>query len=231
MNIFDIFKTPAAQPPQPAPESGAPTMVPVSSETIAPNGVVPNQGNTSPLDQFNKLWEDVPKPENNSSEVYTPLNPEDLSKALSKVDFSSAISQEHLQAIMQGGEGAANAFTQAMSAVAQRAMLQSTLINDKLTQQAIERAVKSTRATLPEMLREQTTQQHMAETNPVFNNPAVKPVIEATRSQLLQKYPNATSSEITKMTQDYILAMGQAFMPKPESNNSSETDWDKFLLR
>ncbi len=81
------------------------------------------------------------------------------------------------------------------------------------------------------MLRQQGAANHLKETNPIFNNPAVAPVVQATQQQLLQKFPNATQAEITKMTQDYILAMGQAFAPAPAASPEAETemDWEKFL--
>jgi hypothetical protein len=117
-----------------------------------------------------------------------------------------------------------------MQAVAQKAMVQATLVSSQLTKKAVEDAVAATRATLPDLLREQGAQNHMRETNPLFSNPAVKPVIEAARSQLLQKYPNATHSEITGMVNDYIRAMGTAFAPPaPSVAGANDVDWEAFM--
>jgi hypothetical protein len=65
----------------------------------------------------------------------------------------------------------------------------------------------------------------------LFSNPAIKPVIDATQAQLLQKYPDATQAELTKMTQEYIVAMGAAFNPQTPASDlpAGEEDWSKFV--
>ena len=79
------------------------------------------------------------------------------------------------------------------------------------------------------MLRTQSAANHLKDTNPIFSNPAIQPVIEATQQQLLSKFPNATPAEITAMTNNYILAMGEAFAPKPVTPVSKDTDWENFI--
>jgi len=110
-------------------------------------------------------------------------------------------------------------------------MVQSTMVNNKVTEQAVERALTAHKATLPDMLRSGLVSDHAKNSNPLFDNPAVKPVIEATQERLLQKFPNATPAEITEMTQRFIMAMGQEFTPKDVVNDNSagETDWDAFM--
>ena len=65
--------------------------------------------------------------------------------------------------------------------------------------------------------------------NPIFSNPAVAPIIEATTSQLQTKYPDASPAELTQMAQDYVLAMSQAFNPEtPPETPAGETDWSDW---
>jgi hypothetical protein len=241
--MFDIFRTaPAQTPAAPAPAPATPGNIPnlqapvtEQNNVTAPNGVVPAGGGSSainsPLAAFEKLWE--PNPNANNSDNAAPQNaltPELVQQVVSKVDFSGAISPEHLQAISAGGQGAQEAFSAAMSAVAQQVLTQSMLVNNKLTERAVQAAMESQQKQLPDLLRKQSIDHYAKDNNPLFNNPAIKPVIEATQYQLGQKFPNATPAEIAKMTGDYIQAMSSAFAPKPNlASNSNETDWSAFL--
>jgi len=118
-----------------------------------------------------------------------------------------------------------------MNAMVQKVMVQNTLVNEKLTAQAVAAAVKTHSANLPELLRQQAAVDHLKTSNPVFSHPAVKPVMEATQAQLLQKFPNATHAELTDMTQNFIIAMGESIAPKTTINDSSpnEIDWMAFM--
>jgi len=231
---------------QPAPGQiapGQPGNIPAPTVVADPNNptapvqqpvapVTPEVVDDSPLAEFSKLWEDDPKKEGDTPpEPPATLKAEDVQKIVAKTDFSQAITPEMLVAITAGGEDAAKAFATAMNAVAQQVMVQSTMVNNKLTEQAVEKALTAHKATLPDMLRSGLVSDHAKNSNPLFANPAIKPVIEATQSQLLAKFPNATPAEITDMTQRFVIAMGQEFAPKDVVNDNAfgETDWDKFM--
>jgi hypothetical protein len=108
-------------------------------------------------------------------------------------------------------------------------MVQATLVGNKLSEKQVAAAIEKQMAGLPDMLRAQGSTEHLRTTNPIFENPAVKPVVDATQAQLLQKFPNASNAEITKMTQDFILAMGESFAPPTPALAPGETNWDNFL--
>lgn len=176
---------------------------PVTLETpvTAPNGVVPAaEPNTvtpdAPLAQFATLWDTVPNTEDPSA-APTPLSAETLQKTMANVNFAEAIAPETMTAITAGGEDAQKAFSAAMNTIARQVMVQSTLVNNKLTEQAIASAAQKYEANLPALLRSQTASDHLKTTNPLFSNPAIKPVIGAVQAALLQKHPNATPAELT----------------------------------
>lgn len=240
-----MFTKPAAPEAAPAPQQvpaqpgNLPAEAPAASNpapNAEPNGVVPtaqpDEKNNSPLAQYEKLWEPNPTdPNAPAPSAPASLDPEAVQKAVSGADFSKVITAENLAAITAGGDDAAKAFTASMNAVAQQVLAQSTLVNNKMTEQAVKQALEQHSASLPEMLRSQAAADHLKTSNPIFSNPAVTPIIEATQTQLLQKYPNATAAELTKMTNEYILAMGKAFAPAPaaDPNAAVEADWDNFL--
>jgi hypothetical protein len=249
MSIFDTIKeavmpTPAPQQPAPVAAPGGQGNIPPQQQVVAePNNptapvqvapvepVVPAEPET-PLAQFEKLWEAVPVDPNATPDTPAPqLTAEAISKIVETADFSKTITPESLAAITAGGEGAAEAFTAAMNAVARQTMVQSTLVNSKLTEKAVIDALAKQEAALPALLRSQSASAHLIDTNPLFDNPAVKPIMEATRDQLLVKHPTATPAQITKMTEDYILAVSETFAPKAPVSTTAEgdTDWSEFL--
>ncbi len=244
MGMFDIFT-------QPAPTSAAP-VAPVPTAAVEPGMLPPTAGVTDPnnttippavaepvvakpitpelpLDQFKTLWDDIPTdPNAPAPDVPVVLKAEDIQKAVADANFTQAITPEQLTAIAAGGEEAQKAFGEAMNLVAQQVMVQATLVGSKITDNAVAKALETERSKLPQMLRDQATTAHLTDTNPIFDNPAIKPIIEQTKAQLLAKNPSATPAEITKMTQDFILAMGEAFSPPSPDLAPGETDWSKF---
>jgi len=229
-------------------QAAAPTQVPAApAQVAAPAGNIhdpatlaaqstlasemppaPAQGSAdTSLAPYEKLWDTIPKPEGQAAPAE--LTQEAVAAAVNKMNFADSISPEHLAAIAQGGEAAQQAFAQAMNGMARQVMTQATLVNNKLTERAVAAAEAKFSSSLPDMLRNQAASDHLKTSNPLFSNPAVKPIIEATQQQLLQKFPNATHAEITKMTQDYITAMGESFTPKPVvAPTAGEYDWTSF---
>ena len=252
MGIFDAFKSnpapqaPAQQPAQPATTPTEPGAIPNQSAPATQqtpvtdvNGVVPagqpapaEPKDDSPLAEFNTLWDTAPvDPNNPTPQEPAPLTADQVQKVVAKADFSKVITPENLTAIAAGGEDAQKAFAVAMNAVAQQVMVQSTMVNNKLTEKAVADALKKHTENLPAELRRQAAADHLKTSNPLFDNPAVKPVIAATQQKLLEKFPNATHEQITEMTQNYIVAMGEAFTPKAAvtDNGLGEQDWTNFL--
>lgn len=234
-NLFGGTPTPDAAPAQPAqPAPAQPGNLPPAAPadpTKVP-GTTPNDGTptNSPLDQFKDLWEPVKNEAGDQTPVE--LDAAKVSEAMSKADFSNVLNQENLSAIAQGGEPAMKAFQDSLNAVARQVMTQSTLISNKMIEQAVAKATKEQQAKLPDLLKRQSLKENLADSNPLFNNPAVKPVIEAVQSQLAAKYPNATTTELAKMATDFVTVMGEQFAPKKTEQNPKgvdQTDWSAFL--
>lgn len=250
MSMFNLFgnndKTPAI-PATPAPAQHTVQPTPTAAEpgnippTVDPNAppaapatpvaTVTAPVDNSPLAEFNTLWDDVPNKDGEPAPLVKPLDPAKLSEAVAKADFSTSISQENLAAIQAGGDEATQAHASSMNQVAQMVMNQSLLASNKMIEQAVDRVNKSWEDKLPEILRKQNLNESLASSDPIFKNPAIKPIMEATQVQLAAKYPNATVAELTTMTQDYIKAMGEAFSPKAVNPASPEADvdWDRFM--
>lgn len=246
MSMFDIFKSndaaPYVAPTEQAQAQPAPTTPPVAAEPgnippvdpaaqppagVPAVAVVPD----SPLAEFSKLWDTKPVDPNAPNTTPTPLDAAAVQQAVAKTDFSQVITPETLAAIVAGGEGAEAAFAQAINMSSQKVMADSINVNNKLMEKAIKDALAGQQVQMQEQIRQQAAANHLKDTNPLFNDPAVKPVIEAAQSALMRQFPSATPEELTTMTNNYIQTMGKAFAPAAVTNDNGAagTDWDKFM--
>ena len=253
-SLSDIFKTtpaPVAAPQQPA--TGSTPVVPgqpgnITDPTVVadpnnhtapvvdPNAVVANppdkQEEKSPLDEFKNLWETAPTDPNASKPTEAPqLTAAAVQEVVAKADFSSVITPENLAAITAGGEDATKAFAASMNAMAAKVMTDSIMVNHKLTEQAVAKVKKEHEASLPDLIKNNAATDHLRTANPLFTNPAIKPVADAIHLQLQTKNPDFTHEQLTDMTQQAIIAMGESFAPKDVTSTDSagDTDWTKFL--
>jgi len=236
-NLFNTAKP--AEPTTPAPAkpetlaNAEPSVTPVQTPGTAPNGVVPDNVNTpeSPLAQFEKLWETDPNAVASPEYAHEQLDPAKLQEVMGKVDLTKAITPEQLAAINAGGEGATQALLQTMNTVAQQSMMQSAVVTNKMVETAIAKTIASMEAKIPGMLKEQNLSNSLNEKNPIYSNPAVKPVIDAVKAQVAMKYPNATTAEHLKMAQDFVTAMGSSLNPVAPATPdvSAGDDFSQFL--
>lgn len=249
MSFTDIFKSkpdpapspapapanvdPAAQ-PTPTPSNKItelkPNVDPLVSPGTEPNGVVPNNPE-SPLDGYKELWNTDNTKEANKTFTPEPIDPAKLQEFMGKRDLTSTITPETIQAIRAGGDGATEALIKAINAASQQSVVQATVVANQLMNTNISKLETSLAERLPEVLKQYTVTNSLNESDAIYSNPAVQPVMQAAQAQLAHKFPNATPQELTTMTQKYIQAMGQAFNPDTPSTSevNKEDDWTAFL--
>jgi len=254
MSILDIFKTtpdpaPAASPVSPTPAAATPAQpgnlpaaAPASTPEgngVVPAGAIPAEGAMpegtpdSPLDAYKSLWDTPPTDPNTPPATPAALDPTKLAEIVNKADFSQNITPEMRSAIEAGGEGATAALMQALNGTAQQVMIQSTLASNKMIEQQVAAAVAKTQASLPEMVRTQTLNTNIIESNPVLSNPAIAPIVQAVQAQVALQNPNATPAELASLVQNTVTVMGEAMAPAPVTPGNPAlvggTDWEKFL--
>ena len=225
---------------QPQPQS-QPGNIPAAGGATNPNNpTVPatnadgTPATASPLDQFGDMWKPV---ENKGAgdPLFANVDPAKLMEAAKKTNFSALITKEQQAAIAQGGTAAQEAFMQSMNLVAQNVFAQSAMATTRIVDQALAKQQEQFKALLPSLVKQHTLSDNLRSENPVFNHPSVAPLIHAMETQLAAKHPNATASELTKLAQEYVLSVGQAFNPTAgkettaASSANSEPDWDLFL--
>lgn len=208
----------------------------------APNGVVPDNVNQNPadpnasqLDNFGNLWQ----PNDTTGQEPQPLinvDPKSLAEAASKTNFVKMISPEQLKAISEGGEGAMQAFAQAMNKVAQGVYAQSAFATTKIVEQAVAKAQERFTSEIPNHVKKLQVSESLRSENPALNHPAASPILGAIESQLTLKHPNASSAEITNMAKQYLEQFATA-INKPKAQKQAEQDnkanagmdWSTFL--
>lgn len=256
-NIMSMFAS-AAQPAAPATPTGVTPAAPATPATpgnipavptiaasgdtsgAAANGVVPAGTNTtdlskSPLDAFADFWKNDATNTAQAAPLFTATK-EQMMEAASKADFRSAIKPEQLQAIAQGGEGAVQAFADAMNVIAQQVYAQSAFASTKLIESAVQKNNQHILTNeLPTHIKRHAVGDSLRTNNEALNHPAVQPIAEALKQQLVVKFPNATTAELNQMASNYITGLAQAFAPAPAANTAAntgkpaDTDWNTFL--
>ena len=235
MSIFDMFKpqAPAPAPVTPANPGNLPeaSNIAVNADGTPAVAALPKEAE-SPLAEFKGLWETAPVDPNAPvpQAGYKAPTAEQIQAAVGKADFSKHFTPEQLAAVTNGGEGSQEALLALLNTVGQQSLAQSTMVSSQLSQKAMEAAIAAEVAKMPSMLRSASVTDHMKTSNPLFSNPAVKPIVDQTKAQLEIKYPNASNSEIANMTESFILAMGAEFAPKVTPvADKGDTDWDSFF--
>lgn len=260
MNIFDMFRkasTPdqgqatqgqqiqqqqqlnpsqAAKPGQPLPGTQA-------SATTAPNGTVPagtydqgqgqNQGQQSPADKFATVWDTTGvKADPEPTPVFQNIDPKKVLESAKQVDFSRVLTPEILSKITAGGQEAATAFAEALNGVAQNVYAQSAMASAKMVDTALEKQREQLTAQMPSMVKQLALQDSLKTANPLLNDPAVQPVVQALSQTLRMKHPDATVAEIQAQVNEYFGMLGERFQPKvaaDKSKTKAEDDWSKFF--
>ena len=226
----------AATPATPAPaaaklENQTPDTTPVETPNTAPNGVVPDNVNEAktPLDQYSDLWETKPTDKNSPAE-YKPeqLDPAKLQEVMGKAVLTGAITPELQARINAGGEDANTAMVEAMNNVAQQTMMQSTVVANKMMEQNSNKLMEAMLAKIPGLVKSQSVNNSLQETNPIFSSPAVAPVIDAVKAQMQIKHPNATTTELTTMAQNFVKAMSEQLNPAAPTELPGVTEQNDF---
>lgn len=224
--------------PQPAPQQPNP-----APEGAAANPTIPNDANTphqtgeqgeqiqSPLDNYKDLWDNFGK-QGDDGAMLT-FDRDKLGEIANKMNFANSINDEQLQSINAGGEQATKAMLEIMNTIARNAYMNSTETTTHLLNNALKNSKEDIFSKLPEHIKRMNVSDSLTKENPMFNNPAVKPILSALETQLTAKYPNASADEITNHAKQYLSSLAGVF--NPESNKPkqpsvpAEQDFSSFL--
>lgn len=226
MNIMNAFRNIVNpnQAPQQTLSNGIPMNAPQMNNTANPT--VPNmadinaqaaqqppqQVEKSPSEQLAELWKIEPPKEPKAAIQAPTLNfdPAKVQQLSQGMDFTrNLVTQDDLAKIVAGGPDAVNVLMQTMNKVGQNVFAQATLANAKIVQGSLDANATNLQAALPSMVKTHTMQEAIVNSNPVFNDPAVAPILDILKQQLVQAYPNATAQEIQAHANKAVLNLGK----------------------
>lgn len=252
MSIMDFFRTaapvagtpanPAAQPVAAQPAPGTPGQIPPNAGAA----VVPGSGDTpaatdgtvavntkSPMDTFSDLWKNAPNATGKGPAPLFNLDPTKMLEAAKSIPFTNAVTPEQMAAIVKGGEGAAQAFNDAMQSVAAATMMHSAVTTGNMVEQAVNKAREDFRKEIPGLVKGQTLREAVAAENPALSHPSTQPFVTLLQSQLQVKYPNATTTELRGMVSQYFDGLAGIIRPAATTKlvdaSKGGDDWSKFL--
>lgn len=255
-SIMDLFRSttavtppPAATPPNPNDPTNKGNATVPGANTVTSDGSIPaipkaGEGETSPLEGFKDLWQapgkDAKRPATEGDLVpKLSVEPKKLLEAASKVDFVKHIPKEKLEAAAKGDVAA---LAEVINSAGQLGYAQSANATAALIEQALTRqAAVFKDQVMPEILRRHEVSASLQEDNPLFQNPAVKPVLDSIERQFLAKNPSASAAEVSKMAKEYVSVMaseilkanGMEVSEKPQQTQKGSTrgntDWEKWF--
>jgi flagellar biosynthesis/type III secretory pathway protein FliH len=238
MSIFDVFRGGPKNQEQPQNNGGGsshvqnnPT-VPNASNSPQQNPTTDNPNPESPVANFNELWKMEPTQQNQAPNFR--IDPQQLSQVTANMNFASSVSRDDLAKIANGGEEAVEAMVNMLNAVGRNVFSNAAQFSSHMAEAGYSTAKQTIDSGLPNLVKKQFAQNDLFQSNPKLREPALQPLVMAIQSQVTQKYPNATPSEVNAMVNQYMETVGQAFTketPQTEQNakGSANFDFSSFL--
>lgn len=227
-------ETPAASTTQQAPAEQAPAATgQVPGTTTPPATAEP----ANPLDAFKDLFTPPTEEEAAAQQTFDPskifnINPEQIKESVSKLNFAQGVTQEQVQAIQAGGEEATRALLTIMNTTAQNAFMQAMMGSAQLVQQGLTQANNSLDARLQQGIKQQQFSNQLLEANPALNHPAAAPILDSLKASFAAKFPQASSTELAKMAQEYLSNFAQVAnpqAPQPTQPQGTPFSWDNYM--
>lgn len=217
-----------AQPQGPSNGVTQPNMTVPNADTPQSDGktaAIPavETGDKSPLDGFQDLWKADPTKDGG---VVNPLpsfeiDPVKLKAAADTIDFTQGISDDVLA---RAAKGDVQALKEAINVSGRNGFQAAMGVSTRTTQNAVTSLSDSfSQKTLPEILRRDSAQKAVSEALPIFENPALKPMLDNLRTQVMNKNPSASVEQVTAMTKQvfegmmstYAQQSGKVLVDKP----------------
>lgn len=222
--------------PLPNPALGAtPAPQPTPNPAPAPAPVVPPSP-TSELDKFTAMWQNATTSDGKPlPPVVDPLtqpifnfDPAKIQESASKMDFTTGIDPAVAQKALSGD---VTALSDVINSAVRAAVVGMTLSNGRLINDAVVSNNQRVANSLPTHIR-QTQLLDSTLDNPVFNHPAVQPLVTAMKQTEFQKNPNKPVAEIEAQVANYFKGLAIALQATDPANvsaaakvKSGETDW------
>ena len=166
-------------------------------------------------------------------EPFFNMNSEKFNEAVGGMNFIPESAKESLEAVMAGDLKQLPAL---LNAVARNGYMQQTQLSQSMMEDLGKNAMARMRSSLPETLKNHSTESTVFGSNEQFNHPAVKPVVQALAGQVLKKWPNATPQEVQQKVTELMKSMGSMFEDPNQqqgqqspNHQGSQYDWSQVF--
>lgn len=226
-----------------------PTPAPAPAAAAAPAPVAPAAPAPAPaaeptalsaLDSFSALWQTPTtadgKPQPPAADPLAQplfnLDPTKVTESANKMDFMAGVDPTKIQTALQGD---ANALAEVINGAVRNAVVGLTLNNGNTLNQALIANNQRVATALPSHIKKVQLMDTQPE-NPVFNHPAVSPLVNTLKQFALAKNPTASAAEIDASIQGYLGGLATALhdtspevVKAKQQTAAKEPDWSAFL--
>lgn len=210
---FDIMSVFSGQ-PAPAPAPAPQPAVAQHSNPATPQDPAFQKSTTedpkttdsqqTPLDKHKDLYTidpKAPKPADPNAPIFS-LDKEAMQKAVSSMQFTdNPVIAEKAQAALRGDAGA---LMEVLNAVSQNVYLQAAQLTATAGETAAKTAMDRALQELPNRVRSMSASETLAELNPAYAHPALKPLVDTARQRYESRFPEASPREIAQMVNTYM---------------------------
>lgn len=167
------------------------------------------EGDKSPLEGFKDLWETpigkdgkpIPAAKTSIAPTFN-IDPKKMLESARGIDFKAAIDTAVLD---KASKGDSAALSEVINQAAQAAYAQASVASTKILETALTRQAEAFESKImPEILRKHNISNALRTDNPLFDNPAVAPMLNLVETQFASKFPNASATEITQKAKEYL---------------------------
>lgn len=169
------------------------------------------EGSASPLANYKDMWDKSANPVQEPSLVPSMnVDPQAIQNVARGVNFVGAIDPALVEKAQKGDN---SAFMQVINQAVQAGYASSAGATAKIVEDALKKQEKIfNEQVMPGKLRQHEITQKLAIENPIFNDPAARPILEAVKNQLNVKYPTASPEEIAQHAKQYLTGFAQTLV-------------------
>jgi hypothetical protein len=219
--------TPGSQVPAAGPAQGSNVQAFQQSATLPPK-------EQSPLAEYADLFNNAPV---EGAEVpvtlddpYLVVDKDKVKEFVNSKSFLNS-SPEQLALVAKALGGDAQAFMEVLEGFGRNLYMDAALNSTHVAERIARTGVSRLQAAIPQQIRSMSSAEKMTALNPIFSNPALKPLADAMKTQFEAKHPTATPQQIAEMTAKYFKDTGVMFNPAPaasQTNANTGTDFSNW---
>jgi len=158
---------------------------------------------------------------------------EGLQQLAQSIDITASIPAELKAAIAAGGQGALDAMVQLQNHTAQQMFAQNAAVTNALIEQAMKKMQDGADVAIDRRIKSLNVADTTFANNPALKDPLVAPIVASLQQRAIQKYPQASTTEINALVSAGLAKLGNVLNPAPvvatKTNGNEDQDWLNWL--